>query len=131
MAHSPEEQSRRQLLDKELGPVVCTFTIDQIPAGSAPDWVKREWLRLTFPVREALLSQYVELGGYTDYLTGHERHNEQPVPVYGQEAIDTLRTAGRTEAADYWAEQGFEFASFVFRSNEGNLVEVVSGHEDY
>lgn len=120
------EPDLEEILERELGKVIYTFTMDREPAGGAPEWVKKEWLRLSLPVREGLLADYADLTSYTDIITGAERDNEAPIPVYGMDAIGTLRGAGRLAAADFWAAQGFEIATFVFRSHEGELVEAAA-----
>jgi hypothetical protein len=119
-AYRPSES----LLREQLGQIVGTFTVHTIPHGAAPETIKQQWLGVSLPVRERLLESV--LGGtvYLDILSSDVKVNPQPMPVYGFDAVAALRKAGRVEAADFWADQGFEFATMQFRCNEGDFESI-------
>jgi hypothetical protein len=116
----PDEFS--ETIERELGPVIAHFTITSTPQGGAPEEIKEQWIGVSLPVRQRLLeTQSVH---FFDILTAEFKENLEAVPVYGFDAVAALRVYGRDDAADFWADNGFEFANLIFRAQEGDFVPV-------
>ena len=102
--------------------------IVQVPAGSAPKWVRRAWLGLElpcFPVAGLLgFRQEKDIRSGKPVNDGKSR---SVVVVPQDEALKILR-AKNLKAADWWKSQGFPKTSgdkyFCFGESE---VEFVSG----
>jgi len=117
---SPEERKfLNREIEKELGLVVATFTIQQVPAGAAPETIRRDWVGATLPVRQALLDDLSGRQQYYDLLSGERKTNPDAVPVYGMDAVNALDDMGRDRAARFW--QNYAVATLVFSGSEGNL----------
>jgi hypothetical protein len=113
-----------QTVEEHMGPVVARFTPSTIPDGGAPINIREQWIGVELPVREHLLVEAKNTTNYFDMLRLREIENPNGIPVFGLDALDALRTAGRTEAADYWDDMRVHLATLVFRGNEGSLEQV-------
>jgi hypothetical protein len=113
-----------ELLDRELGRVVGTFTPNVTPAGAADEHIRQAWVGVALPVREKLFQEHAQGSTYTDQLSGEHRTNAAPMPVYGYDACMALQNAGKAEAVQYWAELGWDIGTFMFRSHEGDFEPV-------
>lgn len=119
MRDLPPDVSRE--LTRMYGPVIATFTLDQIPEGAAPSSIREQWVGITLPVREQALAQ-LAFGQieYFDFLSFNEKSNPDPVSISGYEAVDALDEHGKDEAVDFWAPHSEGL--FTFRGYEGKLV---------
>lgn len=110
-------------LDEVYGPVQAEFTLTQIPAGHAPVEIKEAWIGLPLPVREHNLGT-LALGtiSFHDHLSRTEVTNDEPVPITGIEAVDTLQQSNKLEAARFWMP--YAAGLFTFRTHEGELAPI-------
>lgn len=108
-------------LDEVYGPIQAEFTLTQIPAGAAPDYIKEQWIGVPLPVRELNLGM-LALGtiSFHDYLSETETTNSEPIPIVGIEAVDALQQADQLEAVRFWAP--YAAGLFTFRAYEGDLA---------
>ena len=115
-----------RLIAYELGEVAAMFTIKVVPKGGAPDSVKEAWVGVSLPVRDVNLPNGLVARrkvGFDEITQSYNEINE-PIPVYGLDAVMALDRAGKQPAARYWLDNGFVFASLVFRGQEGTLVTI-------
>jgi hypothetical protein len=87
-----------------------TFTVEDVPNGGEPDWVREAWVGLRLP--------YVDIGqfGGVEVLSG------KPVPrawSYSVSEDDALRVLEKTapKAAQWWRETPHIGGTFYFRFN--------------
>ena len=121
MRDLPPDVSRE--LTRLYGPVLATFTLDQVPESAAPISIREQWVGITLPVRERALAK-LAFGQieYFDILSFNEKSNPDPVSISGYEAVDALDEAGRDDAVDFWAP--YSEGEFTFRGYEGTLVSI-------
>lgn len=120
-------QKNNELIASQLGEIVATFTIQQVPLGRAPNEVKEAWVGVSLPIRSDNLPSGILPGRQVvfDEITRQYSEIDSPVRVYGLDAVMSLDNAGKSEAAQYWVDTGFVFATLVFRANEGELSPLV------
>jgi len=113
----------------EQNPIVASFTVREIPKSdiNVPLEIKKQWLELALPVRQHSLAKLAlgELNDF-DFSAFNAQRLDVPVSINGTDAVNTLRQAGRTEAAEFWTpyEQPvnvFITGNLAFRAYEGTL----------
>lgn len=114
---SPETQ---QILEDAYGPILAQFTLNRVPQGGAPEYIREQWIGVPLPVREQSLAQ-LAFGSiqYFDYLSFNQKQNDDPVSIAGIEAVHALEEAEKFEASDFWVP--YMGGLFTFRGYEGEL----------
>src|SRR3954452_6915294 len=81
------------------------FEVTTLPVGSAPEWVRGEWLGLPLPVRHARPVEGPEPHMGIDVIDRSKRnHISDGVAVVWRDAIDALVFFGRDDAASWWRD---------------------------
>ena len=121
LTSSLEDPARRA-----YGPIRAYFTFEHMPEFDSPN-VPKDFLEalidVPLPVRANLLgikAGEVSVGHALEEAVTYIQQDDNPVPVFGLDAISALEEIGRYNDEDHWARQGFKVLEFA--AHEGILV---------
>lgn len=111
---------------KAYGPIRAYFTFEHMPEVDDPH-VPSDFLEalidVPLPVRANLLgikAGQVSVGHALEEAVTHIQHDDNPVSVFGLDAIYALEEIGLYNEEEHWARQGFKVLEFA--AHEGLLV---------
>lgn len=101
------------------------FVVRRAPDGEAPEEINRAWLDLVLPIEPVPIEAPQSKEGLS-FITTQRYHLDKVVTVSLKLALKALRSAGQTEAADWWRAR----SSRLYHVNEKKMGKLIFDAED-
>ncbi len=124
--NSPRRKKRKKR-KKARNQATGKITVTVLPAGEAPEHVRRAWIGLTLPCYP--ISGYA--GGDTGVLSGVQLEKNRSGFYVPQTAAIRILEKSRPMAAQWWRENGYpkRGENFQFGEREAKIVSGVRGQQ--
>ncbi len=112
---------------RDPNPITAWFVVRMQPYGSAPGYIKDQWIDVPLPLRYDRPAEGPEPHLGADITHSRFEVTEDGVTIETADAVKALKLFGRDEAAQWWEDWATDMygrveGGLIFNSYEGQLV---------